>query len=207
MHRCFRRSIIITVLFEVSAKQCSGCKGKISKSELCTSTAAELLESFCFRRFNGAKYVFTIFQNTHMSRTWYLLCRRRLDRVDIVFNVCSKAQASKVWYLLCLRRLSRSKCSIKCDSKLRQEKPWYVLCLRRLCQTKYGIYCVLEGLAERIMLYTMFSKARPSKSIVFTMILKEESSKHTEFIMCLKTRPSKWSVLRFFFSKAESCES
>ena len=52
----------------------SGFEGKISKSELCTGTAAELLYSLCLRR---QSMVGTVFKKAQSSKVWSKLERQR----------------------------------------------------------------------------------------------------------------------------------
>ena len=99
----------------------------------------------------------------------------------IVFTVFWKAQPSKECYLRCFRMLGRAR-SLYSHCFRRFSKAEYTIygvfavyfnlfsvsVMRPLSRSSYGICCVLEGPADQSMLFTLFSKDRPSKSNVFS---------------------------------------
>jgi len=74
MHRHTAEEVLLCCTSEDSgAKHCSASRGKISKSELCTSTAAEILYLLCFRR---QSMVGTVFKKAQSSKVWSKLERQ-----------------------------------------------------------------------------------------------------------------------------------
>ena len=75
MHRHTAEEVLLCCRGEGSgAKHCSAFEGKISKSELCTGTAAEILYLLCLKR---QIMVGTVFKKAQSSKEWPKLERQR----------------------------------------------------------------------------------------------------------------------------------
>ena len=165
MHKHIRRSTVITVFqkLRLSAKQCSGFVGKISKSELCTGTAEEVLHVLCFSSegssakqcsgFGGQISKSEMCTGT-AAALLDLLCFRRFDRAKYCFHSLSERSDEQNMVFPVFKKVYPSKIQ-------------YLLCFRGLRRAKHCIYYVRKGSADQSRVLTVFSKAQASKSWYF----------------------------------------
>ena len=93
MHKHYRRRTVFIVFQKTGAKQCSGLEGKISESELCAGTAAEVLYLLRSRsEGSGAKQCHGVEGSISKSE----LCTSTADKKILSSTVKAQVQSSYV---------------------------------------------------------------------------------------------------------------